>query len=233
MPKPTVLIVDDEPDICELLSITLERMSLAPRVAGTVAAAQRLLKTEHRPLSHRHAPARRRWLDLISGFSNRAERAGCGDYGAWKHGNGCARAELGAFDFVSKPLDFRTCANSWPGHSSCPIQRTAGDTSVSEPACSAARRDAKLARNHRARSQKPGSVHIYGESGTGKELVSKLIHDLVPRLRTVRPGELRRHSNGTDGKRAVRTQTRQLYRRSQRQEGLSNPPRPARCFSTR
>ena len=28
MPKPTVLIVDDEPDLCELLSITLGRMSL-------------------------------------------------------------------------------------------------------------------------------------------------------------------------------------------------------------
>src|ERR1700743_470646 len=46
MPKPPVLIVDDEPDICELLSITLERMSLAPRIANTVSAAQRLLKAE-------------------------------------------------------------------------------------------------------------------------------------------------------------------------------------------
>ncbi len=43
--KPPVLIVDDEPDICELLSITLERMSLAPRTANTIAAAQRLLKS--------------------------------------------------------------------------------------------------------------------------------------------------------------------------------------------
>src|SRR5580698_1561753 len=46
MPRPPILIVDDEPDICELLSITLERMDLAPRVAGSVGAAQRLLKTE-------------------------------------------------------------------------------------------------------------------------------------------------------------------------------------------
>src|ERR1700678_3281409 len=47
MPKPTVLVVDDEPDICELLSITLQRMDLDPRTADTVAGAQRLLKTEH------------------------------------------------------------------------------------------------------------------------------------------------------------------------------------------
>ena len=46
MPKPAVLVVDDEPDISELLSITLQRMDLSPRTADTVAAAQRLLKTE-------------------------------------------------------------------------------------------------------------------------------------------------------------------------------------------
>ena len=46
MPKATVLVVDDEPDLCELLSITLERMDLSPRAAHSVAAAQRVLKTE-------------------------------------------------------------------------------------------------------------------------------------------------------------------------------------------
>ena len=46
MPKPAVLVVDDEPDICELLSITLQRMELNPRTANNLAAAQRLLKTE-------------------------------------------------------------------------------------------------------------------------------------------------------------------------------------------
>ena len=39
MPKPAVLVVDDEPDLCELLSITLQRMDLNPRTANTVAAA--------------------------------------------------------------------------------------------------------------------------------------------------------------------------------------------------
>ena len=40
MPKPAVLVIDDEPDLCELLSITLQRMDLNPRTANTVAAAQ-------------------------------------------------------------------------------------------------------------------------------------------------------------------------------------------------
>jgi DNA-binding NtrC family response regulator len=43
MPKPAVLMVDAESDICELLSIRLKRMSLAPRITGLVGAAQRLL----------------------------------------------------------------------------------------------------------------------------------------------------------------------------------------------
>ena len=34
MPKPSVLVVDDEPDLCELLSITLQRMDLNPRTAS-------------------------------------------------------------------------------------------------------------------------------------------------------------------------------------------------------
>src|ERR1700724_1961121 len=46
MTKPAVLIVDDEPDLCELLSITLQRMDLSPRTANDVATAQRLLKAE-------------------------------------------------------------------------------------------------------------------------------------------------------------------------------------------
>src|SRR6266481_139118 len=46
MPKPIVLIVDDEPDLCELLSITLQRMDLTPRTANSVAVARRMLKAE-------------------------------------------------------------------------------------------------------------------------------------------------------------------------------------------
>jgi two-component system response regulator PilR (NtrC family) len=47
MAKPAVLIVDDEPDLCELLSITLRRMDLDSRTANTIADAQRQLKAEH------------------------------------------------------------------------------------------------------------------------------------------------------------------------------------------
>ncbi len=36
MNKPRALVVDDEPDICELLAITLERMDIAADTCGDV-----------------------------------------------------------------------------------------------------------------------------------------------------------------------------------------------------
>ena len=44
--KPTVLIVDDEPDLLELVSLTLSRMNLQARTAADLNTARRLLKAE-------------------------------------------------------------------------------------------------------------------------------------------------------------------------------------------
>ena len=46
MSKATVLIVDDEPDLLELVSLTLSRMNLDTHTAPDVATAQRLLKSQ-------------------------------------------------------------------------------------------------------------------------------------------------------------------------------------------
>ncbi|MGH8310007.1 MAG: response regulator, partial [Steroidobacteraceae bacterium] len=47
MTRPIVLIVDDEPDLLELVSLTLARMSLETRTAPDVGTAQKLLKSQH------------------------------------------------------------------------------------------------------------------------------------------------------------------------------------------
>src|SRR5476649_2114514 len=47
MSQPVVLIVDDEPDLLELVSLTLSRMQLETRTAPNIAAARRLLQTQH------------------------------------------------------------------------------------------------------------------------------------------------------------------------------------------
>ena len=63
------------------------------------------------------------------------------------------------------------------------------------------------------------TVLIRGESGTGKELVAQAIHRQQPaRRQAVHRPELRRHSRGPAGKRAVRSRKRLLHRRHRHQE---------------
>src|ERR1700723_3807612 len=107
MPKPAVLVVDDEPDICELLSITLRRMDLDPRIASSDADAQRLLKTEHLDLclTDMQLPDGD-GLELVEWMQQYSANVPVAVITA--HGNmeTAVRAlKLGAFDFVSKPLD--------------------------------------------------------------------------------------------------------------------------------
>ena len=183
MPKPTVLVVDDEPDLCELLAITLERMQLDPRISHTIADAQRALKTERLDLclTDMQLPDGD-GLDLVKWMQQYSPSVPVAVITA--HGNmeTAVRAlKLGAFDFVSKPLDLaglRKLVASAIKLSG--TQET--DTSVFGPrllGASAAMQSMREMIARVARSQAP--VHIFGESGTGKELVAKLIHESGPR----------------------------------------------------
>jgi two-component system response regulator PilR (NtrC family) len=183
MPKPAVLVVDDEPDLCELLSITLERMDLSPRTANTMAAAQRMLKSERFDLclTDMQLPDGD-GLDLVKWIQQNSPSVPVAVITA--HGNmeTAVRAlKVGAFDFVSKPLDLAglrklvATAIKLSDHND-------SDTSVFGPrllGTSAAMQHMREMIARVARSQAP--VHIFGESGTGKELVAKLIHESGPR----------------------------------------------------
>src|ERR1700678_2369404 len=183
MPKPAVLVVDDEPDLCELLSITLQRLDLSPRTANGVGMAQRMLKTERFDLclTDMQLPDGN-GLDLVKWMQQYTPSVPVAVITA--HGNmeTAVRAlKLGAYDFVSKPLDLAGLRK---------LVATAiklsdandGDTSVFGPrllGASAAMQHLREMIGRVARSQAP--VHIVGESGTGKELVAKLIHESGPR----------------------------------------------------
>src|ERR1700735_5210542 len=178
MPKAAVLVVDDEPDLCELLSITLQRMDLDPRTAHNVADAQRLLKTEHVDLclTDMQLPDGD-GLELVKWIQQYSPNVPVAVITA--HGNmeTAVRAlKLGAFDFVSKPLDLAGLRKLVA--SAIKLSETQdGDTSVFGPrllGASGAMQQMREMIGRVARSQAP--VHIFGESGTRKELVPKLLH---------------------------------------------------------
>jgi two-component system, NtrC family, response regulator PilR len=178
--RPTVLIVDDEPDLLELVSLTLSRMNLRTRTAPDVGTARKLLKSEAFDLclTDMRLPDGD-GLDLVAWIQE--NRATVPVAVITAHGNveSAVRAlKLGAFDFVSKPLDLGV------------LRKLVGSAIRLGAGGSAADADPSAARliGHSAvmeqlremisrvsRSQAP--VHIYGESGTGKELVARMIHE--------------------------------------------------------
>jgi two-component system, NtrC family, response regulator PilR len=184
MPPPLVLIVDDEPDLVELVTLTLSRMQFATQSAGDVAGAKKLLKSQRFDLclTDMRLPDGD-GLDLLEWMSANCPGVPCAVITA--HGNveSAVRAlKLGAFDFVSKPLDLgalrriiATAVKLSQNHDPGASTRTGTQLIGQAPAMDRLRE--MIIRV--ARSQAP--VHISGESGTGKELVARMIHGSGPR----------------------------------------------------
>src|SRR6202022_1794841 len=105
--RPVVLIGDGGPDLLELVSLTLSRMNFETRTASDVGTARRLLKSEQFDLclTDMRLPDGD-GLDLVAWIQE--NRADLPVAVITAHGNveSAVRAlKLGAFDFVSKPLD--------------------------------------------------------------------------------------------------------------------------------
>src|SRR3954469_9545004 len=183
MAPPLVLVVDDEPDLVELVTLTLSRMQLATQAAGDVASAKKLLKSQHFDLclTDMRLPDGD-GLDLLEWMTTHCPGVPCAVITA--HGNveSAVRAlKLGAFDFVSKPLDLgvlrRIISTALKLSSTEAAASTRTGTQLIGRAAAMERLREMIVRV--ARSQAP--VHISGESGTGKELVARMIHGSGPR----------------------------------------------------
>jgi two-component system response regulator PilR (NtrC family) len=178
--QPRVLVVDDEPDLLELLELTLSRMGLDTIRAESVGEAQRLLDSGPfdlcltdwnlpdgeglRVVEHITQKALDVPVAVITAFGS-AE-------------NAVAALKAGAFDYLAKPVALeqlralvkqalKVPEKPQPGNN----YRLLGD--------SPAMQQVRDMIDRLARSQAP--VYINGESGSGKELAARMIHLKGPR----------------------------------------------------
>jgi two-component system response regulator PilR (NtrC family) len=175
--RPSCLIVDDETDIRELLSMTLERMDVETFSASSFEEAKSMLKL--RPyalcLTDMQMP-NGTGLDLVNYINE--FHLGLPVAVITAHAsadNAVSALKAGAFDYLAKPISLKqlrpviesalklsagTCQNK---------PNTLEMIGNSEPIQYVRTMIAKV-----SRSQAP--VYISGESGSGKELAAKLIH---------------------------------------------------------
>ncbi len=178
--QPKVLVIDDEPDLLELLELTLSRMGLDTSRAETVAEAIRLLDKEPfdlcltdmrlpdgeglRVVEHINQKALDVPVAVITAFGS-AE-------------NAVAALKAGAFDYLAKPVALEQLRALVKQALKVPDKTpaTSGYHLLGE---SPAMDHVRSLIDRLARSQAP--VFINGESGSGKELAARLIHAQSPR----------------------------------------------------
>ena len=179
MSNHRALIVDDEPDIRELLELTLNRMEVGTMAVGDLHQARDALRGQEFDLCLTD-------MRLPDGNGIELVRLIQQDYPSipvamiTAHGSMEAAIDAlkaGAFDFVSKPVDLRVLRNLVV--TALRLADTRGTVNRTLIGNSPSMHLLRSKIGKLARSQAP--IYVSGESGTGKELVARMIHEQGPR----------------------------------------------------
>tara|TARA_R110001592_G_scaffold66678_2_gene204841 strand:- start:3082 stop:4578 length:1497 start_codon:yes stop_codon:yes gene_type:complete len=182
MKRPYALIIDDEPDIRELLEITLIRMGIDTISAKSVTDARLALSKQEFDicLTDMNLPDGN-GIELVSYIQEHYPNLPVAMITAYGNVETAISAlKAGAFDFISKPVDLKQLRNlvtaalniseakqSNSEHSNNSAKKILGQTQVIQTL--------NMQISKLALSQAP--IYISGESGSGKELVARLIHE--------------------------------------------------------
>ncbi|HKL49578.1 MAG TPA: sigma-54 dependent transcriptional regulator [Wenzhouxiangellaceae bacterium] len=210
MGEASALIVDDEPDLRELLELTLSRMGIDVDAAEDLADARTRLAENRYDfcLTDMRLPDGN-GLSLIKQISRDYPDMPVAMITAYgKVEDAVTALKYGAFDFVSKPVDLEALRNlvktaiklrrddeekQTVGPVPAPTDEPKDDTSALAPQNQdeqsailermIGRSEAILTvrRTIVKLARSQAPVMISGDSGTGKELAARLIHDLSPR----------------------------------------------------
>jgi two-component system response regulator PilR (NtrC family) len=178
--QPKVLVIDDEPDLLELLELTLSRMGLDTIRAESVAEAIRLLDREPFDLclTDMRLPDGEglRVVEHINQRGLDVPVAVITAYGSAE--NAVAALKAGAFDYLAKPVALEQLRAL--------VKQALKVPDPAKPAASyqllgesPAMEQVRSMIERLAKSQAP--VYINGESGSGKELAARMIHRGGPR----------------------------------------------------
>ncbi len=178
--QPKVLVVDDEPDLLELLELTLSRMGLDTTRAESVGDALRLLDREPFDLclTDMRLPDGEglRVVEYISQKAIDVPVAVITAYGSAE--NAVAALKAGAFDYLAKPVALEQLRALVKQALKVP-EKPQPANSYQLLGDSPAMQQVRGLIDRLAKSQAP--VFINGESGSGKELAARMIHLKGPR----------------------------------------------------
>ena len=178
--QPKILVVDDEPDLLELLELTLSRMGLDTTRAESVAEAVRLLDKEPFDLclTDMRLPDGEglRVVEHINQKGLDVPVAVITAFGSAE--NAVAALKAGAFDYLAKPVALEQLRALVKQALKVP-EKTQPASAYNLLGESPAMLQVRGLIERLAKSQAP--VFINGESGSGKELAARTIHLNGPR----------------------------------------------------